>query len=117
MDSRAEDVDDALVDVGTVMYWLDALFQVATTCGSDGKTSKRPTPLLQQFTVWSQQYDVSIPVTLEQEMRSVPPVLALRQKCEHSGDSHVGSEQEPRTTLPSGPLQSLLSRHAHPWLP
>lgn len=55
VDSGAEEADDALVDVGNMTYWLDALFQVATTSGSEGRTSKRPTPLLQQFTVWSQQ--------------------------------------------------------------
>lgn len=75
----ALDVDDSVgssVMVLTTTNWLDSRFQVAQTSGSEGRTSKRPTPLLQQFVAWSQQYDVSMPVTFEQEIRSVPPLLA-----------------------------------------
>lgn len=48
----------------------------AQTRGFDGRTSNLPTPVSQQDVVWSQQYEVSVLVTLLHDMRSVPPVFA-----------------------------------------
>jgi hypothetical protein len=45
--------------------------------GFDGNTLKRATPSSQQWARWpSQQKEVSVLVTLEQEMRSCPPRIA-----------------------------------------
>jgi hypothetical protein len=41
--------------------------QTANGCGFDGNNSIRPSPVSQQPGEWSQQKDVSLPVTLEQE--------------------------------------------------
>jgi hypothetical protein len=41
--------------------------QVANGCGFDGSNSNRPSPVSQQPGEWSQQKEVSVPVTLEQE--------------------------------------------------
>lgn len=75
--------DDEVKEVGlpvnmvpTTMYWLAALSHVAQLSGSDGSTLNLPTPLLQQLALWSQQYDVSVFVTFEQDIKSVPPVSA-----------------------------------------
>lgn len=70
-------VDGAPVNtVPTTLYTVAPLSHVAHFCGFFGKTLNRPAPELQQPFVWSQQYDVSVLVTLEQDIRSVPPVSA-----------------------------------------
>ena len=62
--------------VPTTRYELASLFHVANTSGSLGRTLKRPAPESQQPFVWSQQNELSAFVTLEQDIRSVPPVSA-----------------------------------------
>lgn len=76
-------VAGAVVDLGSVSntvpttaYSVAFRSQVAQISGSDGSTLNLPTPLLQQFGLWSQQYDVSLSVTFEQDIKSVPPVSA-----------------------------------------
>lgn len=108
-------VDGAPVNtVPTTLYTVAPLSHVAHFCGFFGKTLNRPAPELQQPFVWSQQYDVSVLVTLEQDIRSVPPVSALRQKLAHSGEFQFLSLQEPRIIFPSFDWHSLLERHAAP---
>lgn len=68
---------DELVRCGTRVNWFSLLSNRAAICGLDGKTSNRPTPSSQQKARYpSQQYEVSLCVTLEHETRSVPPVCA-----------------------------------------
>lgn len=53
------------------------LSHVAQACGFEGNTLNRATPSSQQNARWpSQQKEVSVLVTLEQEMRSCPPRIA-----------------------------------------
>lgn len=73
----------------TTIYKLECVFQVAHVCGCAGSISKRPTPLSQQLSVWSQQCDGSSCVTLEHEIRFVPqspPLLArtISKKCKQA---------------------------------
>lgn len=77
------DVDIADVDVGldsnmvpTTANRVASRSHEAQMSGSEGWTLNRPTPLLQQFGLWSQQYDVSLFVTFSHDIRSVPPVSA-----------------------------------------
>lgn len=71
--------EDALVeDVLTVMYLLEATFHDAQVPAREGKTSNLATPLSQQLAAWSQQKEVSVFVTLEHDIKSVPPVTAPR---------------------------------------
>ena len=66
------------VDFTTTNFDL-VLSQVAHASGFEGSNSNRPVPELQQSTVWSQQDDVSLPVTLPQEIRSGPRAGAVSQ--------------------------------------
>jgi hypothetical protein len=56
----------------TTMNLDFVLSQVAHASGFEGSNSNRPTPVLQQLTVPSQQKDVSLPVTLPQDIISGP---------------------------------------------
>lgn len=83
IDADVSDVADAVVEVDlstntvpTTAYSVAFRSHVAQTFGLDGRTLNLPTPLLQQFGLWSQQKEVSLFVTLEHEIKSVPPVSA-----------------------------------------
>ena len=56
----------------TTTNWDFKLSHVAQGSGFEGSSSNRPSPESQQPTVWSQQNDVSLPVTLPQDIRSGP---------------------------------------------
>lgn len=78
----------------TTTYSSLARFHAAHTSGLEGSTWKRPTPVSQQNSLWLQQYDVSVLVTLEHEMRSVPPVSAptlLAFDCDEDVSTHLGN--------------------------
>lgn len=143
-----EGVADGLVFVVEVLAWdeeeeelvcwmtltnsFDCVSHRAKTCGLDGSTSNRAMPSSQQKgREWSQQKDVSVLVTLEQDMRSVPPVLAprshvnvsidtgkalnaLRQYCGQSADTQCLSVHDPLMVCPSGLRQSLFVRQTEP---
>jgi hypothetical protein len=70
------EVDSLMNTVPTTAYSVAFRSHVAQTFGLDGRTLNLPTPLLQQPGLWSQQNDVSLPVTLEHEIKSVPPLSA-----------------------------------------
>ena len=70
-----EDVIDVVAAAWTTNIDASAS-HTANTWGFDGRTSNLPTPVSQQDVVWSQQYEVSVLVTLLHDMRSVPPVFA-----------------------------------------
>lgn len=111
----------SLVDFGfpsymvpTTIYRVDCRFHVAHTSGSDGRTLNLPTPLLQQLALWSQQYDVSVFVTLEQDIKSVPPVSAPRQNEAQPVDDQFSSVQDPRTVFPLDPKHNLFDMQTEP---
>lgn len=56
----------------TTTNWDLVLSQVAHASGFEGSNSNRPVPESQQSTIWSQQNEMSLPVTLPQDIRSGP---------------------------------------------
>ena len=74
-DGCDDDCDDD-EDVTTSMNRVRVSSHVAVGIGLEGSTENRPTPLSQQLIVPSQQYDISSLVTLEHDIKSVPPVDA-----------------------------------------
>jgi hypothetical protein len=63
----------------TTTNWDFVLSQVAHASGFEGSSSNRPRPVSQQSTVLSQQNDVSLLVTLAQDIRSGPILGAVFQ--------------------------------------
>ena len=62
------DDEEEIVDVEVTLTNRDSVSsQMANGCGFEGSSSNRPSPVSQQPGEWSQQKDVSLPVTLEQE--------------------------------------------------
>lgn len=76
--------DEVLVfsekSVPTTTKRFSLTLKVAHGSGFSGIISNRPTPLSQQFFMWSQQYDVPSSVTCAHDIRSVPPAAAPRQR-------------------------------------
>lgn len=91
--------------LGRTTYLVEASLQVAEVVGLDGSTEKRPTPVSQQSVVWSQQYDVSVFVTFEHDIRSVPPVEAPRHRRGQPGAC---------PTRMAGQQYSLRQKFGHP---
>jgi hypothetical protein len=64
----------------TTTNWDFVLSQVAHASGFGGSNSTRPTVVSQQSAVWSQQNEVSLLVTLLQDIRSGPIPAAMFQR-------------------------------------
>lgn len=66
---EVEEVVVVVVVDDTLTNWDLASSQIAKGCGFDGSNSNRPSPVSQQPGEWSQQKDVSLPVTLAHDGR------------------------------------------------